>query len=174
MVKELSNMSGKKIKFGTSGWRGIIADDFTFDNIRLVSQAIADYLNASKRKPKAIIGSDARFMVEDFSAVVAEVLTANGINVLMCDRPTPTPVISYLIRKKKLTGGINLTASHNPYYYCGIKFNPADGGPAMPEVTEKVEESIEKIRQKPDRIKSLSIEEAKEKGLYEEITPVNQ
>jgi len=174
MVKELSNMSGKKIKFGTSGWRGIIADDFTFDNIRLVSQAIADYLNASKRKPKAIIGSDARFMVEEFSAVVAEVLTANGINVLMCDRPTPTPVISYLIRKKKLTGGINLTASHNPYNYCGIKFNPADGGPAMPEVTEKIEESIEKIRQKPDRIKSLSIEEAKEKGLYEEITPVNQ
>jgi alpha-D-glucose phosphate-specific phosphoglucomutase len=163
----------REIKFGTSGWRGIIADDFTFENVAIVSQAIADYVKTKKKKKaKIIIGYDARFMVEEFAAKVAQVLMANGIQVLMCDRPTPTPVISYLITKKKLNGGINLTASHNPYYYCGIKFNPENGGPAMPDVTAFIEEAIVKIQSGEKAVSEMSMKDGQKKKLYEEITPV--
>jgi len=163
----------KSIKFGTSGWRGIIADDFTFENVGVVSQAIAEYVKTQKKKKaKIIIGFDARFMVEEFAAKVAQVLMANGIHVLMCDRPTPTPVISYLITKKELDGGINLTASHNPYNYCGIKFNPENGGPAMPEVTDFIESAIVKIQSGEQKVSEMSIKDGQKKKLYDEITPV--
>jgi len=163
----------KQIKFGTSGWRGIIADDFTFENVEIVSQAIVEYLKTKKKKGiKVIIGYDARFMVEDFSQRVAEVLTGNDITVWLCDRPTPTPVISYLITEKKLDGGINLTASHNPYNYCGLKFNPEDGGPAMPEITGYIEKKTLEISQGEIAIKKMDIEKAKKKQLLHEITPI--
>src|ERR1051325_4049552 len=114
------------IKFGTSGWRDIIARDFTFDNVRLATQAIADYLNVELkssfspihgRKPVLILGCDARFLGKEFSLAAAEVLQANGIECLLCNRPTPTPVIAHTIRYKKAIGGINFTASHNPAEY---------------------------------------------------------
>jgi alpha-D-glucose phosphate-specific phosphoglucomutase len=163
----------KEIKFGTSGWRGIIADDFTFENVAIVSQAIADYVKTKKKKKaKIIIGFDARFMVEEFAEKVATVLMGNGIQVYMCDRPTPTPVLSYLITKKNLNGGVNLTASHNPYNYCGIKFNPEDGGPAMPEITEFIEEDIVKIQSGDNKVSEMTVKEGKKKKLYEEITPI--
>jgi len=165
----------KGIKFGTSGWRGIIADDFTFENVEIVSQAIVDYLMMKKEKGlKIIIGYDARFMVEDFSQRVAQVLTGNGISVMLCDRPTPTPVISYLITLKKLDGGINLTASHNPYNYCGLKFNPEDGGPAMPEVTDFIEKRAMEICLEKNSIKKTDLETAKRKKLFSVITPVEE
>src|SRR5687768_12461215 len=118
------------IKFGTSGWRGLIARDFTFDNVRLASQAIADYLNAELknsssaihgRKPVVILGYDTRFLGREFSLAAAEVLETNGLAPLMCDRDAPTPVISHNIRVKKAVGGINMTASHNPAEYQGLK-----------------------------------------------------
>ncbi len=139
------------IKFGTSGWRAIISDEFTFDNVRLVTQAIANNLKSQKsklksKKPKVIVGYDTRFLSKEFAQTCAEVLAANKIEVLLCDRDVPTPVISYHIIKNKLAGGINFTASHNPPEYNGIKFSPETGAPAPPEVTGKIEKEIRKLQ----------------------------
>lgn len=132
----------KMIKFGTSGWRGIISDDFTFDNVRRVSQAISNYI-LEKEKGRVsngvIIGYDTRFLSEEFAKVSAEVLSSNGIKVLLTKRDTPTPVISYEIIRRGLAGGINITASHNPPYYNGLKFSPSWGGPALPSTTIIIE-----------------------------------
>lgn len=143
------------IKFGTSGWRDIIARDFTFDNVRLATQAIADYLKAERanpqspiasRKPVMILGSDARFLGREFALAAAEVLAANGIEPLICNRPTPTPVIAHTIRHKKAIGGINMTASHNPAEYQGLKFSTYNGAPATPEVTKAIEANVVKLQ----------------------------
>jgi alpha-D-glucose phosphate-specific phosphoglucomutase len=136
------------IKFGTSGWRGIIAGDFTFDNVRLAAQGIADYLKSeiqnptsgiAGRQPVVIIGYDTRFLGREFSLAVAEVLAVNGLEPLLCNRDTPTPVISHNIRVRKAIGGINMTASHNPAEYQGLKFSTSNGAPAHPEVTKQIE-----------------------------------
>jgi alpha-D-glucose phosphate-specific phosphoglucomutase len=136
------------IKFGTSGWRGIIARDFTFDNVRLAAQGIAQYLRAEladsesrlfERRPLVIIGYDTRFLGREFSLAVAEVLASNGLDPLLCNRDTPTPVIAHNIRARKAIGGINMTASHNPAEYQGLKFSTSNGAPASPEVTKRIE-----------------------------------
>ena len=136
------------IKFGTSGWRGIIARDFTFDNVRLAAQGIADYLKSEIRNPKSeifgrnplvILGYDTRFLGREFSLAAAEVLARNGLEPLLCQRDTPTPVISHNIRARKAIGGINMTASHNPAEYQGLKFSTSNGAPASPEVTKRIE-----------------------------------
>jgi alpha-D-glucose phosphate-specific phosphoglucomutase len=136
------------IKFGTSGWRGIIARDFTFDNVRLATQAIAQYLRSElanpasplyERRPLLILGYDTRFLGREFSLAVAEVLASNGFEPLLCNRDTPTPVIAHNIRVRKAIGAINLTASHNPAEYQGLKFSTHNGAPAHPEVTKQIE-----------------------------------
>src|SRR5579871_1475183 len=138
------------IKFGTSGWRGLIARDFTFDNVRLATQGIADYLKLELakpqspihgRKPVVILGYDTRFLAKEFSLAAAEVLAANGLTPLLCDRDTPTPVIAHTIKRKAL-GGINMTASHNPAEYQGLKFSTSNGAPATPEVTKQIEANV--------------------------------
>jgi len=143
------------IKFGTSGWRDIIARDFTFDNVRLATQGIADYLKSEignrkseihGRKPVLILGHDTRFLGREFSLAAAEVLAANGIESLLCDRDTPTPVIAHTIRHRKAIGGINMTASHNPAEYQGLKFSTFNGAPATPDVTEQIEANIVKLQ----------------------------
>ena len=143
------------IKFGTSGWREIIARDFTFDNVRIATQGIADYLNAERNQPGSaiaglrpviIIGHDTRFLGRDFALAVAEVLEANGIEPLLCDRDTPTPVIAHTIRHRQAIGGINMTASHNPAEYQGLKFSTSNGAPATPDVTLKIEANILKLQ----------------------------
>jgi len=134
-----------KIRFGTSGWRGIIAEDFTVDNLKRLSQAIANYLKDVSDNPKIVIGYDTRFMTEYFAQIVRKVMNGNEIEVLMCENPTPTPVISFYIISKGLDGGINLTASHNPPQYLGLKFNPGNGAPAPIEVTKKIEEIVKDI-----------------------------
>ena len=145
------------IKFGTSGWRGIIARDFTFDNLRLATQGIADYLKSEIRNPKSeirgrkpvvILGHDTRFLGRDFSLAAAEVLAASGFEPLLCQRDTPTPVIAHTIRHRKAIGGINMTASHNPAEYQGLKFSLFNGAPATPEVTKVVEANIAKLQAK--------------------------
>ena len=142
------------IKFGTSGWRGLIARDFTFANVRLASQGIAEYLKAELarpesaiygRKPVVIIGHDTRFLARDFALAVAEVLAAAGLTPLLCDRDTPTPVIAHTIRHRKAIGGINMTASHNPAEYQGLKFSTHNGAPATPEVTKQIEAAVEQL-----------------------------
>lgn len=141
------------IRFGTSGWRAIIADKFTFENVRLVSQAIADHLKNDNHSPKVVIGYDTRFLSGNFAKICAQVLAENKIKVLLSDRDTPTPVIAYHIIAKSLDGGINFTASHNPPEYNGIKFSPSYGGPAPKEVTAAIEQRISFLQKNPDLIK---------------------
>jgi len=140
-----------KIKFGTSGWRGLIARDFTFDHVRVATQGLADWWLAElkregspifARKPVVIIGHDTRFLGREFSLAVAEVLAANGLLPVLCNRDAPTPVIAHTIRHRQAIGGINLTASHNPAEYQGLKFSLHNGAAAPPEVTQTVEKLI--------------------------------
>ncbi len=144
------------IKFGTAGWRAIIAQDYTFDNLRLAAQGTAEYFKGELsnpqspihgRDPVVIIGYDCRFLGRKFALAVAEVLAAAGLTPLLCDRDTPTPVIAYTIRKRKAIGGINITASHNPPEYSGYKVSRWDGAGAPPEVTQQIEASVVKLQQ---------------------------
>ncbi|MFN3394674.1 MAG: phosphoglucomutase/phosphomannomutase family protein, partial [Candidatus Thermochlorobacter sp.] len=131
------------IKFGTSGWRAVIADEFTYANLTLVLESIVAYLQENKLGEKGIIiGRDTRFAGEDFAQYAARVLAASGIKVFLCERDVPTPVISYEIRRRKAGGGINFTASHNPPEYQGLKFSTADGAPALPEITKQFEQAF--------------------------------
>jgi phosphoglucomutase len=140
------------IRFGTSGWRAIIADDFTFENARLVTEAICSYLkeNSSEATQTLIVGHDSRFMGEKFSEVSAEIAKRKGFRVLLCENPTPTPTISHAIRSQKAAGGINFTASHNPPEYQGIKFSTSDGAPALPDITKRIEEIVKNTPQIED------------------------
>lgn len=133
------------IRFGTSGWRAIIADEFTFEKVRAVTEAICSYLkdNFSEDQRTLIVGHDSRFMGEKFSEVAAEIAKAKGFRVLLCNHPTPTPTISHAIRDQKAVGALNFTASHNPPEYQGIKFSTSDGAPALPEITKQIEANIE-------------------------------
>lgn len=137
----------EKIKFGTSGWRAIIGEDFTFDNVRLVTSAIARYIKKNmSRHPKVVVGYDTRFLSEDFALESSKVLLEFGIQPLLTREDTPTPVIAYEIIRRKADGGVNFTASHNPYEYNGLKFSPSYGGPAFPEITDEIENNIYKLR----------------------------
>ncbi len=133
------------IRFGTSGWRAIIADEFTFENVRKITEAICSYLkkNSVESVQTLIIGHDSRFMGEIFCGVAAEIASKKGFRVLLCNHPTPTPTISHAIRAQRAVGGINFTASHNPPEYQGIKFSTADGAPALPEITKQIENNFE-------------------------------
>src|SRR6202051_926340 len=118
------------IKFGTSGWRAIIADEFTFANVRLATAAIAEHVRSRNPKATLIVGHDARLFAEECTHTAAEMLREYGIRVLLCDGPTPTPVLAHEIIRRKVDGAINFTASHNPSEYQGLKFTGPDGGPA--------------------------------------------
>ncbi len=135
------------IKFGTSGWRAIIADEFTFANVRRVTQAICRYLRTSAVPAEAalVVSYDTRFLGEKFAAQSVAEIAAQGYKAIFCDHATPTPTISHTIRERRAAGGINFTASHNPPEYNGMKFSTADGAPAMPEVTRQVEHYINEI-----------------------------
>ncbi len=141
------------IRFGTSGWRAIIADDFTFKNVQIVTEAICSYLTEKNGAvtQTLIIGHDSRFMGEKFSDVAARIAQQKGFRVLLCDHPTPTPTISHAIRTEKASGAMNFTASHNPPEYQGIKFSSSDGAPALPEITERIEEIIRNVPSVADR-----------------------
>ncbi|MBN1793716.1 MAG: phosphoglucomutase/phosphomannomutase family protein [Candidatus Omnitrophica bacterium] len=137
------------ITFGTDGWRAVISEEFTFGNVQTVSQAIADFFNettgASIRKRKRIIvGYDTRFLSPTYARLIAEVLSGNELNVLLVDRPTPTPSVCVAIKNQKLIGGVIVTASHNPYNFSGIKIKANYGGPATPEMTKQVESLLNK------------------------------
>ena len=137
-------MISMSIRFGTSGWRAVIAEQFTFENVELVVEAICRSLNEkdSKNGQTLIVGNDSRFMGEKFAGVAAGIAARKGFRVLQCSGPTPTPTISHAIRGKNAAGGINFTASHNPPEYQGIKFSTADGAPALPEITQRIEAII--------------------------------
>ncbi len=131
------------IKFGTSGWRAVIAEQFTFDNVRRALSGIARYVVSQKcAGARVIVGRDPRFLGETLEKLAAEVLSSHGITPLIISEPAPTPAISYEVIRSKADGAINFTASHNPPEYNGIKFSTPDGAPALPEVTKKIEAEI--------------------------------
>src|SRR5215467_2186435 len=133
------------IKFGTSGWRGVIAEDFTFANVRLALTAIAEHVKAKSPKPAILVGYDTRFYSEEFSQLAVDILRHHGIRTLLCETFTPTPAVAYEIMLRKLDGAINFTASHNPAQYHGLKFSSSDAGPALPEVTKDIERRAAKL-----------------------------
>ena len=158
------------IKFGTSGWRGINAEDFTFANARLVCQAIAAYLKQEGLAYQGVVvGYDTRFRSEAFAAAAAEVMAGNGIVSYFTQRDCPTPVVSFAIRAGRRAGGINITASHNPPEYNGIKFSPATGGPAPETVTQPIEALIGGLT--PEAVKIMPVAQAREKGMIVDIEP---
>lgn len=134
-----------EIKFGTSGWRAIVADEFTLANIRRAVTGIAKYVAAQGGEPKVLVGRDPRFLGEMFVAETAKLLAEHGVKPLVIPDAAPTPAISYAVRQHKASGAINFTASHNPPEYNGIKFSTADGAPALPEVTKQIEAEIKAL-----------------------------
>jgi phosphoglucomutase len=158
-----------QIKFGTSGWRGIIADDFTFENLRAVAQAIAEYVKRiGEGHESLIVGHDSRFMGDEFAREAASVLAGNGVKALVSDGEVPTPVISWAIISGRGQGAVNITASHNPPHYTGVKYSPKWGGPALPEATGWIADRANEIV-KTGAVRSLSEAQARTAGLWEDV-----
>ncbi len=154
-----------QIKFGTDGWRGIIARDFTFENLSLVAQATMDYLNREGLGNKGlIIGYDRRFLSRDFARRVAEIAAGNGINVRLTEDFAPTPAVSWAVHETGAGAGVMITASHNPPEYNGFKIKEAFGGSALPGTTKILEEIVAYNRENGRRVISIPYEEAIKKG----------
>ena len=129
-----------KIKFGTDGWRGVIAEDFTFGNVRRVAEAIAQYVREEGDPAKGlVVGYDTRFLSDEFAKLASEIVAASGIPVVLADRATPTPAVSYAVATRRTAGGIMITASHNPYRWNGVKFKAFFGGSAPPSIMRRIE-----------------------------------
>lgn len=151
------------IKFGTDGWRAVIGEDYTFANVRIVTQAVANYLQQENLASRGlVVGFDTRFGSERFALAAAEVLAANGIHVYLTQKATPTPVISYAILDKKAGGAAIITASHNPGTDNGYKYKPEYAGSASPEVVSKLEANLEATP-----VQRLDIKDAERQGLVE-------
>jgi phosphomannomutase len=135
-------MAAGVIKFGTDGWRGIIADDFTYDNVRRVAQGTAEYMKSRSNEPHAVVGYDCRFASEDFARTIAEIFATNGVRTVIFDRPSPTQVASWTVIDRKATGAAVVTASHNPYQFNGIKYKPETGSSAPTDVIADLERRI--------------------------------
>jgi len=161
-----------KIKFGTDGWRAIIAEDYTFENVRICAQAMAKYLIDTRAADNGVvIGYDTRFASEDFAAATAEVIAGNGIQAYLCDRAAPTPTISYAILEKKAGGAVVITSSHNPAVWNGFKVKPEYAGSASPEVIAVLEKNIADIQAGQDRVKRITLDEAQRDHLIVKFNP---
>ena len=163
-------MSGSPIKFGTDGWRAIIADEFTFANVRACAQAAARYFREAGAATRGIVvGYDTRFASEEFAAAVVEVLAANGVPVQLCDRAAPTPVIGFNIRRLNAGGGVVITSSHNPALYSGFKVRTEQASAAPPEVLSQIEALIPEALD--GAVERMPLEEATAKGLVQKFDP---
>jgi alpha-D-glucose phosphate-specific phosphoglucomutase len=159
------------LKFGTDGWRGRIAEDYTFDNLRRCAAGYASWLlgeaaRTKTKRPVVVIGYDKRFQSEDFAASAAEVLAGHGVKVMLTDGATPTPVIAYAVKAQKALGAINITASHNPPYDNGFKVRNFTGGAIDPEGLQVIEAAIPPSA---TGLKRMSYGEAAKKGLIEKF-----
>src|SRR5438128_2237769 len=138
-----------EIRFGTDGWRGVIAEDFTFANASIVAHAIARYVVRGEDARKGmIVGYDHRYASDRIAAAVAEVISASGTPVWLADKPCPTPTISFLVKHQNAAGGIVITASHNPYRWNGIKYKASYGSSALPSIVAQIEKELEVVLQK--------------------------
>jgi alpha-D-glucose phosphate-specific phosphoglucomutase len=159
------------IKFGTDGWRGIIAEEFTFDNVRVCTQGVANYVKQAGLAHRGlVVGYDTRFASEDFAAATAEVAAANGIRVYLCQHTTPTPIISYAILAKKAAGAIIITASHNPASWNGFKYRLEHATSASPEIIAELEKHISEILAKGS-VKHIPLDQAVSQGLVKKFDP---
>jgi alpha-D-glucose phosphate-specific phosphoglucomutase len=156
------------IQFGTDGWRAVIADTYTFDNVRLATQACAEYFRATyPGTPTLTVGFDTRFGSDRFARAVAEVLTANGVKVLLSDRFQPTPVISYSIIDRHTNGAIIITASHNPASDNGFKVKSEIGASAPPEVISAIEKHIDALEERANGVRRADLAKAETDGLIQ-------
>jgi len=161
-----------KIKFGTDGWRAIIAEDYTFENVRICAQAVAKYLIDTEAADKGlVIGYDTRFGSEHFAAATAEVMAGNGIRAYLCDRAAPTPTVSYAILERKAGGAVVITSSHNPATWNGFKVKPEYAGSAPPEVLAVLEKTIADIQAGQERVKRMALTEALQDKLVVKFNP---
>ncbi len=160
------------IKFGTDGWRAIISETFTFDNLRLVGQAIADYIHEENNAdPSVIIGFDTRFLSDRYAAEVARVMAANKIETWLARADTPTPAISYAIVHKKATAGVMITASHNPPRYNGVKLKASYGGSASPAQHKRVEQLLDRNLAEAREPQLMDLETAVNQGIVHKFDP---
>jgi phosphomannomutase len=158
------------IKFGTDGWRAIIAEDYTFDNVRACAASVAMYLKSRGLADRGlIVGYDARYASENFAAAVAEVVAAAGIRVLLADALCPTPVVSYSIIDRGAGGGVVITASHNPWQWNGFKYKPEYGGSASPEVVAELERPLPDLVQRA--VPRMGIDAALANGTVQRFDP---
>jgi phosphomannomutase len=161
------------IQFGTDGWRAVIAETYTFDNVRLASHACAQYFLSTISSPTLIVGYDTRYASDRFARAVAEVLTACGVRVLLSDRFQPTPVLSFSVIDRHADGAIIITASHNPGTDNGFKVKSAIGASAPPEVIAEIERHIDALEpQGRDAVKRLDLTVAEERGLVETFNAI--
>ncbi|RJO61328.1 MAG: phosphoglucomutase/phosphomannomutase family protein [Dehalococcoidia bacterium] len=152
------------MKFGTDGWRAVIADEFTFKNVRRCTQGVADYLKDAHLSDKGIvIGYDTRFASADFAGACAEVLAANRIKVYLSEAAVPTPVVSYAVANLEAGGGIIITASHNPARWNGFKYKSPDGASAPDDVVTEIEKQIAAVNS--ESIKTIPLSKAIENGM---------
>ena len=159
------------IKFGTDGWRAVIGEDYTFQNVRYCAQGTADYLKRNGLEGRGLtVGYDTRFASEDFAVAVAEVAAGNGIATALTDRAAPTPVVSYNLVASGAGGGVVITASHNPARWNGFKYKPDYGGSASPEVVDELEADIARAQAAGD-VRRMSLAVAEEKGLVNRFDP---
>lgn len=159
-----------QIKFGTDGWRARIAEDFTYANLEIVTQALADYLKAQNPtgRNSVLVGYDRRFASDLFAQRVAEVLAGNEISVDLYTHDVPTPLVSFEVKRRRLDGGVVITASHNPPEFNGFKFKAPYGGAATPAITNEIEKLIGQTTPK-----RMAIEDAKRHGVCQVISPSN-
>ena len=140
-------MPVNRIRFGTDGWRGVIADDFTFENVRKVAFAIARYVVRAERPGQGVIvGYDNRFASERFARAAAETIAIAGVPVWLSASPCPSPAVSLLVRQRAAAGGVMITASHNPYRWNGIKFKASYGSSALPSIVEQIEQELATVQ----------------------------
>ncbi|MBI2872506.1 MAG: phosphoglucomutase/phosphomannomutase family protein [Chloroflexi bacterium] len=171
MVEGVFHHPVKPIKFGTDGWRAIIARDFTFENVRACALGVARYLERRGMASRGlVVGYDTRFASEEFAAEVASVVAASGTRVLLCSRAAPTPVVSFNVVHRRAAGAVVITASHNPWAWNGFKYKSPEGGSAAPEVVAELEGEIARVLAGATP-QLVPLPEARSRGLLDDLDP---
>jgi len=161
------------IKFGTDGWRAVISDTFTFENVRIVAQAIADYVReqSDTERPEVVVGFDTRFLSDRYAREVARVMAGNGVVAHLTRADAPTPAVSYAVVEKKAVAGVMITASHNPPRYNGLKLKAPFGGSALPDQARQVEALLERNQREARGPNLMEYEQALDKGFIRRFDP---